>query len=180
MHSLRSSIFSWCLLDQDLPGDNPEGGPILSYLGIFQVFRGKIHIKFTQGVFFTLYFVPLNLKFIEMLKIAKEGNQYMVELFQVNRLSTLFSDLVREQLMELVQEPGAEVIFNLGGIRFIDSSGFAVLVDVADRARMAGNRFKLCNVTDDVRELILLLELEGRFNFCSCDNVEEKILLVLD
>jgi anti-anti-sigma factor len=95
-------------------------------------------------------------------------------------LSTLFSDLVREQLMELVQEPGAEVIFNLGGIRFIDSSGFAVLVDVADRARMAGNRFKLCNVTDDVRELILLLELEGRFNFCSCDNVEEKILLVLD
>jgi anti-anti-sigma factor len=118
--------------------------------------------------------------FIKMLKITKEGNQYMVELFQVNRLNTLFSDLVREQLMELVQEPGAEVIINLDGIRFIDSPGFAVLMDVADRARMAGNRFKLCNVTDDVRELILLLELEGRFSFCSCDNVEEKILLVLD
>ena len=104
----------------------------------------------------------------------------MVELFQVNRLNALFSDLVREQLIQLVEEPGAEVIFNLEGIKFIDSSGFALLIDVADRARVAGNRFKLCNVTDDVRELILLLELEGRFSFCDCENVEEKILLVLN
>ena len=42
-----------------------------------------------------------------MLKIAKEGKQYRVELFQVNRLNTLFSDLVKEQLRELIEEPGA-------------------------------------------------------------------------
>lgn len=115
-----------------------------------------------------------------MLKIVKEGNQYKAELFQVNRLNTLFSGLVKEQLFELIDKPGIEVIFNLEGIRFIDSSGFGVLMEVADRARANGNRFKLCNVTDDVKELIILQELEGRFSFCKLDNTEEKILLVLD
>ena len=115
-----------------------------------------------------------------MLKIAKEGSQFMVELFQVNRLNTLFSDLVKDQLRELIEEPGAEVLFNLEGIRFIDSSGFEVLMEITDRAREHGSQFKLCNVTDDVRELIILQELEGRFTFCTCQNTEEKIHQVLD
>jgi len=115
-----------------------------------------------------------------MLKIAKEGSQYRVELFQVDRLNTLFSDLVKEQLRELIEKPGAEVIFNLEGIRFIDSSGFEVLMEITDHARDIGSQFKLCNVTDDVKELVILLELEGKFSFVSCENTPEKILLVLD
>ena len=115
-----------------------------------------------------------------MLKIAKEGNQYRVELFQVNRLNTLFSDLVKDQLRELIEEAGVEVIFNLEGIRFIDSSGFEVLMEISDRAREHGSQFKLCNVTDEVRELIIMLKLEDRFTICNCQNTEEKIQLVLD
>ncbi len=115
-----------------------------------------------------------------MLKIEKKENQFKVELFQVNRLNTLFSDLVREQLADLIREPGAEVIFNLEGIRFIDTSGFEVLMEISDRAREFGSQFKLCNVSDDVRELIILQELEGRFEFCDCEKTREKILLVLD
>jgi len=115
-----------------------------------------------------------------MLKIAKEENQYRVELFQVNRLNTLFSDLVKQQLMELVQEPGVSVVFNLEDIRFIDSSGFNVLLEVSDRARMVGSKFSLCNISDDVRELLILLELEGRFECLTCENTREKILVALD
>jgi anti-anti-sigma factor len=115
-----------------------------------------------------------------MLKISKEGSQFKVELFQVNRLNTLFSELVREQLLELIREPGIEVVFNLGDVRFIDTSGFNVLVEITERSRECGSQFKLCNITDDVRELIILLELEGKFNICSCENTREKILLVLD
>ena len=115
-----------------------------------------------------------------MLKIAKEENRYKVELFQVNRLNTLFSDLVKQQLIELVEEPGVSVVFNLEDICFIDSSGFDVLLEVSDRARNAGSQFTLCNITDDVRELIVLTELEGRFTFVTCKNSREKIQMVLD
>ena len=127
-----------------------------------------------------IYFVADNQIAIEMLKIAKEGNQYRAELFQVDRLNTLFSELVKEQLRELIEEPGADVIFNLEGIRFIDTSGFEVLMDITGRARQVGSQFKLCNVSDDVKELVILLELEGKFSFVSCENTREKILLVLD
>ena len=115
-----------------------------------------------------------------MLKIAREGNQCRVELFQVNRLNTLFSELVKDQLRELIEVPDAEVVFNLEGIRFIDSSGFDVLIEITDLAGKYGSQFKLCNVSDEVRELIILLELEGRFSFCSCQYTQEKIQLVLD
>lgn len=115
-----------------------------------------------------------------MLKIAKEENQCRVELFQVNKLNTLFSELVKQQLIELLSESGASVVFDLEGIHFIDSSGFDVLLEVSDRARQAGSRFQLCNITDDVRELIMLLELEDSFDFASCSKTREKILAALD
>jgi anti-anti-sigma factor len=115
-----------------------------------------------------------------MLKIAKEDKQYRVELFQVNKLNTLFSELVKQQLRELVDEPGVSVNFNLEGIRFIDSSGFDVLLEISERAIHSGSQFTLCNISDDVRELIVLLDLEGRFNISSCQQTREKILLVLD
>jgi len=115
-----------------------------------------------------------------MLKIAKEGSQCRVELFQVNRLNTLFSDLVQEQLQELVNEPGTSVVFNLEGIHFIDTAGFKVLLDISNRANERGSQFALCNVTDDVKELINLLHLDGKFSVCTSENVEEKILMVLD
>ncbi|MDF1574975.1 MAG: STAS domain-containing protein [Bacteroidales bacterium] len=116
----------------------------------------------------------------EMLKIAKDDNQYRVELFQVNKLNILVSELVRQQLLELVETPGVSVVFNLDDVRFIDSAGFHVLVELADRAREAGSQFKLSNITDEVMELIKLTELGNRFDMISCANTGEKILMELD
>lgn len=115
-----------------------------------------------------------------MLKIRKEGTQYRVELFQVNRFNTLCSELVQRQLEELVEEPGNSVIFNLEGIRFIDTAGFGVLLHINNLACVHGSRFSLCNLSDDVKELMQLQELGGSFDICSCKNEEEKILMVLD
>ena len=115
-----------------------------------------------------------------MLKIAKEGEAYHVELFQVNRLNTLFSSLVEEQLGELLSQPGSEVIFNLRGVRFIDSAGFDVLGRIADLAVRSHSSFSLCNVSEDVHELILLMEMEGKFCYCTLRDNAEKILVELD
>lgn len=115
-----------------------------------------------------------------MLKIVKEENQYRVELFQVSKLNTLFSELVKQQLRELVDIPGASVIFDLEGIRFIDSSGFDVLLEISERAFHSGSQFTLCNISQDVRELMVLLDLESHFRITACVHSEEKILVVLD
>ena len=115
-----------------------------------------------------------------MLKVIRESDYYRVELFQVNRLNTLFTDLVRDQLKEMLEVPGTKVMFNLEGILFIDSEGFRVLKEVNHFAKELGSEFLMCNVTEDVKELIILLDLEGEFKFCKVENPKEKILLVLD
>ncbi|MEN8204044.1 MAG: STAS domain-containing protein [Bacteroidota bacterium] len=115
-----------------------------------------------------------------MLIVVKEENLYRVELFQVNRLNTLFSELVKEQLRKLVEEPGVSVVFNLDRIKFIDSSGFDVLITITEHARRYGSEFKLCNVTEDVKELLVLLELEEKLAICTCVPAEEKIQQLLD
>jgi anti-anti-sigma factor len=97
----------------------------------------------------------------------------------VNKLNTLFSELVKQQLRELVEEAGDSVIFNLENIRFIDSSGFDVLKEITDHALKYGSRFKICNITEDVKELITLLELEGSLEISACTKFEEKILVDL-
>ncbi len=115
-----------------------------------------------------------------MLKIKRESNRCRVELFQVTRLNTLFSGLVKQQLQELVEKPGNSVVFNLEGIRFIDTAGFKVLQEITRHATQFGSEFILCNVSDEVKELVILLELEENLAFGSCENIEEKILEALD
>jgi len=87
---------------------------------------------------------------------------------------------VQHQLKELVEEQGNSVLFDLDGIKFIDTSGFEVLLEITELARVCGSEFQLCNVSNDVMELINLLDLESRFSYCSCARSEEKILMTLD
>lgn len=114
-----------------------------------------------------------------MLRIAQEGNRSSVELVRGNRLNTLLSEEVKQHLRRLVEEPGSSVVFNLDGIRFIDTAGFEMLQEITSYATRYASKFKLCNVSDDVRELIILLELEDSLFFCNCANVEEVVLLEL-
>lgn len=115
-----------------------------------------------------------------MLKVAKEEGRYLVSLFQVNKLNTLFSELISQQLSDLVNEPGRVVIFNLEGVRFIDSAGFATLLRASEIAKARSAVFKICNVSVEVLELIELTELKDTLPICECAAVKEKILMELD
>ena len=46
----------------------------------------------------------------------------------INRFNAIVSQSVKEQINLLLSEPGAKVIFNLVGVRFIDSSAFGALI----------------------------------------------------
>jgi anti-anti-sigma factor len=117
---------------------------------------------------------------IDMLKVQKSEEEYIVSLFQVNRFNTLFSESVRSQLEELLTNPGNTVVFNLYGIRFIDSAGFSTLKDSMLLAQQSGSEFKLCNLHDDVKELMSLVDMDNFFNICDKEISEEQILLEMD
>jgi anti-sigma B factor antagonist len=55
------------------------------------------------------------------------------------------------------------LVFDLKGITFIDSSGFGVLLSALKAASNNYGQFKICNVNSDVMELFKLLQLHHVF-----------------
>jgi anti-anti-sigma factor len=115
-----------------------------------------------------------------MIKVAKEEDRYLVSLFQVNKLNTLFSELISQQLNTLVSFPGRHVIFNLKGVRFIDSAGFSTLLKANEISKANGSKFQICNISAEVQELIDLTGLNESLDIVPTLEVKEKIVMELD
>jgi len=115
-----------------------------------------------------------------MLKVAKEDDRYLVSLFQVSKLNTLFSELITQQLDQLVRVPDRHVIFNLEGVRFIDTAGFNTLRRASEISSANGGTFQVCNIGDEVKELIDLTGMNGSLDIIPRLEVREKISMELD
>ncbi len=70
---------------------------------------------------------------------------------------------VRERLSQLVGAGSIQLILNLGGVTYIDSSGLGALVMCFSTARRAGGTMKLLNLSRRSIELIVLTRLEMVF-----------------
>ena len=62
-----------------------------------------------------------------------------------------------------------DVVLDLGGIAFIDSSGLGTLVRLLTSLRRAQGDLKLCNLPEDVRRLLKLTNLISLFDTHGCE-----------
>jgi anti-anti-sigma factor len=98
-----------------------------------------------------------------MLKLNVEDGIYRISFLQTKRLNTLIADHLKKDLIKIVSKPGREVVLSMEGINFIDSSGFQAIMDVVDQAGKKGCRFRICDVSQDVYELLRLMKLSFVF-----------------
>ena len=87
----------------------------------------------------------------------------VVNLKDTNRLNALITEPVKESLLEFFNKPNVNLIFDLKGITFIDSSGFGVFLSAMKAANNNYGQFKICNVDSEVMELFKLLQLHHVF-----------------
>ncbi len=98
-----------------------------------------------------------------MLKSKIEGGVYRISFHKTDRLNSLFAIPLREKLCKILSKPGREVILSLDGISFIDSSGLEAIMAAVNKASEAGSRFRICDVSGDVYELLKLMKLKLMF-----------------
>lgn len=98
-----------------------------------------------------------------MLQTTYTDDVIVVRLNDTNRLNAPIAEPVKEGLLEFFNKPNVSVIFDMQGIKFIDSSGFAVFLSAMKAANNNVGQFKLCNATEDVMELFKLLQLHHVF-----------------
>lgn len=98
-----------------------------------------------------------------MLDIQEKDGITVVRMKDTDRLNTLITGPVRDKLEELFATPNTCLVFDMGGISFIDSSGFAILLQANKAAANNNGSFKICQVSADVMELFKLLQLHHVF-----------------
>ncbi len=95
-------------------------------------------------------------------------NSYIVyAINRAKRIDILNSDIIKETVeKDIARTEGRKNIkhvINLSGIKFIDSYGFRVLLELIRVSEIDNNQLYFANISDEVRELIHLLELKDIF-----------------
>lgn len=95
-----------------------------------------------------------------MLKLNIEDGVYRISFHNVRRLNTLIAEPLRAELSKIVSKPDREVVLSMHGINFIDSSGFQAIMSIVDHSNRIGSRFRICDVSQEVYELLRLMKLD--------------------
>jgi len=98
-----------------------------------------------------------------MLETKTINDILVVKLKDSQRLNAMITEPVKEYLLEFFNKPNTNLVFDLQGITFIDSSGFGVFLSAMKAANNNYGQFKICNVNKDVMELFKLLQLHHVF-----------------
>ncbi|MCD4834355.1 MAG: STAS domain-containing protein [Bacteroidales bacterium] len=98
-----------------------------------------------------------------MLTVDHIENTYLASFYNVSRLNVLNSKEIELQLLPLINQSESNLTLNLSGIKFIDSSGFETLLSLYKVAKLNNSNLKLINLSEDLVELIKLVELDRVF-----------------
>ena len=79
--------------------------------------------------------------------------------FTTDTINALNVDAIRPAIIRLFETPYARVVIDMAGIRFLDSTAFAMFLHLLRVARSNYCTFRLCSLTPAARDLFELLQL---------------------
>lgn len=78
-----------------------------------------------------------------------------------------------EQIDKLLSSGKKSIVLDLGGLRYMNSSGLNVLVNILTKTRNAGGEVLVCHLSEKVRSLLVVTKLDTIFHILP--SVEEAI-----
>jgi len=108
-----------------------------------------------------------------MLKSEIKNGVEVLSFDNVSKLNILVAQSLKEEISQYLNKEGKNIVLNLDGIEYVDSSGFGALLSILRNAKNNNSNFKICNVSQDVMELVKLLQLHNVFEIH--DNVEQCV-----
>lgn len=108
-----------------------------------------------------------------MIKVEDKDGILVASFSDEDRFNALITEPVKEKLLPYYSKPNTRLIINLGGIKFIDSSGFGVFLSLMKAANNNYGQLKICNLHPEVKELFKVLQLHNVFELY--DSLEDCI-----
>ncbi|MBK8806176.1 MAG: STAS domain-containing protein [Bacteroidales bacterium] len=102
-----------------------------------------------------------------MLTINQDNNLVIVRFNGETRFNSEISQEVKNELNHFLEKSGILLIFDLYGIKYIDSSAFGTLISLLKTSKLNNSNLKLCNLSNEVSELLMVMQLDTVFNICT-------------
>lgn len=99
-----------------------------------------------------------------IIKITEKSGVKVATFDGINRFNAIVSQSVKEQINQYLSQSGTKIVFDLDGIRFIDSSAFGALISNLRTAKQNNSHFKLCNLSPELKEIITVMQLDTVFS----------------
>ena len=85
---------------------------------------------------------------------------------------------LRSKLVDLISINNVRnIVFNLGKLDFMDSTGIGIIIGRYNQLRKVGGKIVLCNVNRNIEKIILL---SGLPRICIIKNNEEEAFVFLE
>ena len=99
-----------------------------------------------------------------MLTIGHSEKKVVLSFNGINRINVLNHEFLKDALVRILDKTEKKEIFiDLEGISFIDSAGFGMLMELLKLAENKEKRILFCNLSDEIMELIDLMNLQHQF-----------------
>ncbi|MBU8893145.1 MAG: STAS domain-containing protein [Bacteroidales bacterium] len=105
-----------------------------------------------------------------MLKHESNDGIEILAFDNVSKLNILIAQSLKEEVAQYLTKANSKLILNLEGVEYVDSSGFGALLSILRNAKNNDSQFKICNISEDVMELVKLLQLHNVFDICDSIN----------
>ena len=73
------------------------------------------------------------------------------------------SPQIKEKMQPLLSAKLPQVLIDLGGVSYIDSSGLALFIEAMQRVQAYGGKFALCNLRPSVKSIFEIARLDQVF-----------------
>lgn len=106
-----------------------------------------------------------------MFKIEKVGDVVVIKLS--GRIDVQFALELEKQINEVISSNINKIVFDFQDVQHLSSSGIRVLISALRRTTSNKGGIRLANVSQPIRKILKLVELENLFNYY--DSVDEAI-----
>ncbi|MFL5763472.1 MAG: STAS domain-containing protein [Bacteroidia bacterium] len=78
-----------------------------------------------------------------------------------------------DEIEEGIEKGSNRILLNLSDLKYLNSSGLNVIINILTKARKSGGDVAICNVNKKITELLVITKLNSVFNVC--DNIDEAL-----
>ncbi|MBN8216811.1 MAG: anti-sigma factor antagonist [Spirochaetes bacterium] len=96
------------------------------------------------------------------IRTEKKGKWYVVHI--EGRLDVMLSQQLESMVFDAIGKGELNVLFNLAKVEYMSSSGLRVFISTMRKVGEKQGEMRLCHMSDSVRKILKIVDLEGMFN----------------